>query len=120
MMIVKADRRTEAGVMPTRKDLETMGRYNQELIKAGALVDAAGLKPTSKGARVTCQNGKVLVTDGPFVETKELIAGYWIIDVASREEAIAWARKIPFEQIPGDGRVPEVEVRPFFEESDFQ
>jgi len=62
----------------------------------------------------------VLVTDGPFVETKELIAGYWIIDVASREEAIAWARKIPFEQIPGDGRVPEVEVRPFFEESDFQ
>ena len=120
MMIVKADRRTEAGVLPTPQDLAAMDVYNQELIKAGALVDAAGLKPTSAGARVTCQNGKVLVTDGPFIETKELIAGYWIIDVKSRDEALAWARKIPFALLPGDGRVPEVEIRPFYEEADFR
>ena len=120
MMIVKADKRTEAGILPTQHDLEKMDTFNQALIKAGALVDAAGLKPTSKGARVTYQNGKVLVTDGPFVETKELIAGFWIIDVASLDEAKAWARKIPFDKIPGDGRIPEVEIRPFYEESDFK
>ena len=120
MMIVKADKRTEAGVLPTPEDLETMGKYNDELIKAGILVDAAGLQATSKGARVRFEGGKVTVTDGPFVETKELIAGYWVINVKSREEAIAWAKRIPFDRIPGDGRVPEVEVRQFFEESDFQ
>ncbi len=120
MMIVKADQRTEAGVLPTAQDLETMGRYNEQLIKAGILVDAAGLQPTSKGARVRYENGKVTVTDGPFVETKELIAGYWVINVASRAEAIEWAKRIPFSHIPGEGRVPEVEIRQLFEESDFQ
>ena len=120
MMIVKADNRTEAGVMPAQKDIETMGRYNEQLIKAGILVDAAGLQPTSKGARVRYEHGRVAVTDGPFVETKELIAGYWVINVKSRDEAIEWARRIPFEHIPGDGRVPEVEVRQFFEPSDFE
>jgi hypothetical protein len=120
MMIVKADNRTEAGVLPTEKDLATMGRYNDELIKAGVLVDAAGLQATSKGARVNYKDGKVVVTDGPFAETKELIAGYWVINVKSKAEAIEWARRIPFEQIPGDGRVPEVEVRQLFEESDFR
>jgi len=120
MMIVKADKRTEAGVLPTKKDLTTMGKYNEELIKAGVLVDAAGLKDSSKGARVTFQNGKVMVTDGPFAELKEIIAGYWVINVKSKAEAIEWARKIPFEQIPGDGRVPEVEIRQFFEDSDLK
>lgn len=120
MMIVKADKRTEAGVLPTQEDIAVMGQYNERLIKAGILVDAAGLQASSKGARVAWQNGKVVVTDGPFVETKELIAGYWVINVKSKAEAIEWARQIPFEKIPGDGRVPEVEIRQFFEDADFQ
>jgi hypothetical protein len=119
MMIVKADKRTEAGEMPSEQDLTTMGKYNQELIDAGVLVDAAGLKPTSKGARVGLKNGTVVVTDGPFAETKELIAGYWIINVKSRAEAIEWAKKIPFHMLPNEGREPEVEVRQFFEIEDF-
>ena len=96
-----------------------MGKYNQQLIDAGAMVDGAGLQPTSKGARVGFKDGKVYVTDGPFAETKELIAGYWIINVKSKAEAIEWAKKIPFQQLPNDGRVPEVEVRQFFEIEDF-
>ena len=84
MVIVKADKRSEAGVLPTAKDLETMGAFNEQLIKAGVLVDAAGLQPTSKGARVTFRAGKVQVTDGPFAETKEIIAGYWVLDVKSK------------------------------------
>jgi hypothetical protein len=119
MMIVKADKRTEAGEMPSEQDLTTMGKYNQELIDAGVLVDGAGLQPTSKGARVGLKNGKVVVTDGPFAETKELIAGYWIINVKSRAEAIEWAKKIPFNQLPSAGREPEVEVRQHFEIEDF-
>src|SRR5213593_4192992 len=93
MMIVKADKTSEAGVPPTRKDLEVMGQYNEELVKAGVLLDAAGLQPSSKGARVTFQGGKAQVTDGPFAETKELIAGYWMIQVKSKEEAVAWAKR---------------------------
>jgi hypothetical protein len=119
MMLVKADKTTEAGVLPTKNDLEVMGKYNEELIKAGVLVDAAGLQPSSKGAKVSFQNGKVQVTDGPFAETKELIAGYWVIDVKSREQAIEWAKRIPFDRIPHEGRTAEVEVRQFFEISDF-
>jgi hypothetical protein len=120
MMIVKADKRTEAGVLPTQKDISAMDQYNQQLIKAGILVDAAGLRDSSQGARVTWQNGKVVVTDGPFAELKEIIAGYWVINVASKAEAIEWARQIPFKYIPSDGRVPEVEIRQFFEDSDFR
>ena len=119
MMIVKADNRTERGVMPTEQELATMGKYNQQLIDAGVLVDGAGLQPSSKGARVGFKNGQVVVTDGPFVETKELIAGYWIINVKSKAEAVDWAKKIPFNCIPGDGREPEVELRQFFEIEDF-
>ena len=119
MMIVKADKRSEAGVMPTEQELSTMGHYNQQLIDAGVLVDAAGLQPTSKGARVGLKNGKVVVTDGPFAETKELIAGYWIINVKSRTEALDWAKKIPFAMLPNEGRDAEVEVRQFFEIEDF-
>ncbi|PYR70708.1 MAG: dehydrogenase [Acidobacteria bacterium] len=119
MVIVKADKKTEAGVMPTEQELATMGKYNQQLIDAGVLVDAAGLQRSSKGARVGFKDGKVVVTDGPFAETKELIAGYWIINVKSRAEAIEWAKKIPFQTLPNDGREPEVEIRQFFEIEDF-
>jgi hypothetical protein len=119
MMIVKADKTTEAGVLPSREDLEVMGKYNEELVKAGALLDAAGLQPSSKGARVTFTNGKVQVTDGPFAETKELIAGYWVIQANSRQEAINWAKRVPFDRIPGTGRIPEIEVRQMFEVTDF-
>jgi hypothetical protein len=120
MMIVKADKQTEAGVLPTKQDMETMGKFNEEMIKAGVMVDGAGLQSSSKGARVAFKNGTIEVTDGPFVETKELIAGYWIINVKSLDEAIAWAKKVPFSKLPGDGRVPELELRQFFEEEDFK
>jgi hypothetical protein len=119
MMLLKADKTTEAGVLPTGKDLEVMGRYNEELVKAGVLLDAAGLQPSSKGARVTFQGGKAQVTDGPFAETKELLAGYWMIQVNSKEEAIDWARRVPFEQLPSNGRVAEIELRQVFEITDF-
>ena len=119
MVIVKADKRTEAGVLPTAQELETMGAYNERLIKAGVLRDGAGLQPSSKGARVAFRNGKAQVTDGPFTETKELIAGYWVIDVPSKAEAIEWASRVPFEALPNDGRVPELEIRQFYEISDF-
>ena len=119
MMLLKADKRTEQGVLPSRADIEAMGKYNEALIKSGVLVDAAGLQPSSKGARVTFQNGAPQVTDGPFAETKELIAGYWMIQVNSKQEAIDWALKVPFAQLPGEGRTPEIELRQLFEASDF-
>ena len=119
MMLLKADKRTEAGVLPTAADLEIMGKYNEELIKAGALVDGAGLQPSSKGAKVVFKNGQPNVIDGPFPETKEVIAGYWMIQVASKQEAIDWARRVPVKQIPGDGRDPEIELRQVYELSDF-
>ena len=119
MMLLKADKTTEAGVLPTREVLEAMGRYNEELIKAGALLDAAGLQPSSKGAKVTFRNGKAQVTDGPFPETKELIAGYWMIQVNSRDEAIEWARRVPVDHLPSNGRAPEIELRQMFEIADF-
>jgi hypothetical protein len=119
MMLLKADKVTEAGVLPSRTDLEVMGKYNEELIKAGVLLDGAGLQPTSKGAKVTFPNGKPQVTDGPFAETKELIAGYWMIRVSSKEEAIEWAKRVPFDRIPNNGRVAEIELRQMFELEDF-
>ena len=119
MMIVKADKRSEAGILPNEQDLATMGKYNEQLIKAGILVDAAGLQASSKGARVRFEGGKPQVIDGPFAETKELIAGYWLIDVKSKQEAIEWAKKVPFDRLPNDGRVPEIEIRQMFEVSDF-
>jgi hypothetical protein len=119
MMLLKADQRTEAGVLPSAQDLEVMGKYNAELVKAGVLLDGAGLQPSSRGAKITFDGGKVQVTDGPFAETKELIAGYWIIQVNSKEEAIEWARRVPVGALPGKGRVPEIELRQMFEISDF-
>ncbi len=119
MMLLKADKATEAGVLPTARDLEVMGKYNEELIKAGVLLDGAGLQPSSKGARVTFVDGRPHVTDGPFAETKELIAGYWMIEVNSKEEAIEWAKRAPFHLLPSDGRVAEIELRQMFELADF-
>jgi hypothetical protein len=120
MMLLKADKTTEAGTLPTRADLEAMGQYNAALVKAGVLLDGAGLQPSSKGAKITFQSGKAHVTDGPFAETKELIAGYWMIKVNSKEEAIEWAKKVPADHLPGNGRAPEIELRQMFEITDFQ
>jgi hypothetical protein len=116
MMIVKASKDSEAGVMPSEELLSAMGKYNEELMKAGVLLDLAGLKASSNGARVKFSGGKPTVIDGPFAETKELIAGYWIIQVKSREEAIEWARRAPAPHPGGEG---EIEIRPFFELEDF-
>ena len=112
MIIVKADKDSEAGVLPSEEILATMGKYNEELAKAGVLLAADGLQPSSKGARVTYSSGKRTVVDGPFAETKELIAGFWLIQVKSKEEAIEWAKRVPFEE-------GEVEIRQLFEADDF-
>jgi hypothetical protein len=119
MMLLKADKTTESGALPTQKDLEVMGKYNEALMKAGVLLDAAGLQPSSKGAKVTFQSGKTQVTDGPFAETKEILAGYWMIQVKSKEDAIEWARRVPWDHLPSNGRVPEIELRQMFEITDF-
>jgi len=117
MLIVKANKDSEAGVMPSEELISAMTKYNEELVKAGVLLDASGLQPSSKGARVKFSKGKVTVVDGPFAETKELIAGYWVIQVKSREEALEWARRIPAPH--GESEDSEVEVRQFFEMEDF-
>lgn len=116
MMIVKASKDSEAGKMPSEELIGAMGKYNEELMKAGVLVDLSGLQPSSKGFRVKYSGSKVTVTDGPFPETKELVAGYWIINVKSREEAVAWAKRAPS---PHPGQECEIEVRQFFEMEDF-
>jgi Uncharacterized protein conserved in bacteria len=112
MMIVKASHDSEAGVFPSRELVAAMGRYNEELIKAGALLAADGLQPSSKGARVTFSGSKPTVTDGPFPETEQLVAGFWLIQANSKDEVVQWACRVPFE----DG---EVEIRQLYEESDF-
>ena len=112
MMLVKASEESEAGVMPTKEMLAEMGKYNEELVKAGVLLAGEGLHPTSKGVRIHYSGKKRTVTDGPFAETKELVAGYWLIQVKSRDEAIEWAKRVPFQ----DG---EVEIRQVFEAEDF-
>ena len=117
MMIVKASKESEAGVMPEEKLLAEMTRYNEELAQAGVLVDLAGLQASSKGARVKFSGGKRTVIDGPFTEVKELIAGYWIIQVKSKQEAIDWARRAPAPM--GEGKDAEIEIRQVFELEDF-
>jgi hypothetical protein len=116
MMIVKASKESEAGIMPSEQLLSAMGKYNEELMKAGVLLDLAGLQSSSKGFRIKFSGGKRTVIDGPFAETKELIAGYWIIQVKSREEAMEWAKRIP---APHEGQEGEIEIRQFFELDDF-
>jgi len=117
MMIVKASKDSEAGVMPSQELLSAMSKYNEELMKAGVLLDGAGLQASSKGARVKFSGGKRTVVDGPFAESKELIAGYWIIQVKSREEAIEWAKRAPAPH--GPNQESEIELRQFFEMEDF-
>jgi hypothetical protein len=113
MVIVKASKESEAGVLPSTEILATMGKFNEELVKAGVMLAAEGLHPSSKGARVRFSGGKKTVIDGPFAETKELIAGFWLWQVKSKEEAVEWLKRAPF-----DGGT-EVELRQVFEADDF-
>jgi hypothetical protein len=117
MIIVKATAESEAGTRPEEPRFAEMATYHEELVKAGALVDASGLQPSAKGWRIKYAGDKRTVVDGPFVETKELIAGYTIIQVKSREEALAWAKRFP--NPAGRGKPAEIEVRQLFEWEDF-
>jgi hypothetical protein len=113
MVIVKATEASERGEMPSTELLEAMGAYNEELVKAGIMLDGDGLRPSSFGARLRFDaDGNVTVIDGPFTETKELVSGYWVWEVSSREEAVEWAKKAPF-------RGGELEIRPFSTAEDF-
>lgn len=112
MVLVKANKDSEAGVLPDEKILTEMGKFNEELVKAGVMQAGEGLHPSSKGKRVKFSAGKRTVIDGPFAETKELIAGFWLWKVKSLEEAIKWLKRAPFEET-------EIEIRPLFEAEDF-
>src|ERR1700756_124831 len=116
MVMVKATKDSEAGKMPSRELLEAMGKYNEELAKAGILLAGDGLQPSSKGARVRFSGSKRTVVDGPFPETKELVAGFWMWKVKSKEEAIEWAKRCPH---PMPGEDAEIEIRQVFEAEDF-
>ena len=113
MMIVKASKESEAGVMPTNEIISEMTKFNEQMVNAGVMLDGAGLQPTSKAIRIQFDGKKRTVVDGPFAETKELIAGYWIIKVKSHEEAIEWAKRSPFQE-------GHLELRPYFEMEDFE
>ena len=113
MMQVRADKKTESGVLPSKELVAAMGKFNEAMAKAGVMLAGDGLQPSSKGARITFSGAKRTVTEGPFPEAKELIAGFWMIRVKSKQEAIEWAKRVPF----ADGEV--VEVRQVFEASDF-
>jgi hypothetical protein len=115
MIVVKADKNSEAGILPDQKLLTEMGKYNEELAKAGVLLAGEGLHPSSKGARVKFSGSTRTVIDGPFAETKELIAGFWLWQVKSKEEAIAWVKRCP---LPHDSET-EIEIRQVFEAEDF-
>jgi len=121
LMMIKASKQSEAGAMPSEAAIARMMKYNEELSKAGVLLDIAGLHPSSKGARVQFRGTTVTVVDGPFTESKELIAGYWLIQVKSRQEAIEWARRVPFDGDSGAmaGEDGEVELRQLFDLTDF-
>src|SRR3989440_2120543 len=115
MVLVKADKNTEAGVLPDEKLLTAMGKFNEELVKAGVMLAGEGLQPSSTGARVKFTGSKRTVIDGPFAETKELIAGYWLWQVKSKEEAIEWVKRCP-NPMPGES---EIEIRQVFQAEDF-
>jgi hypothetical protein len=115
MAIVKANKDSESGVMPSKELLSAMGKFNEEMVKAGVLLAAEGLKPSSKGARVKFSGNKRTVVDGPFTESKELVAGFWLLQVKSKEEAIEWIKRSP---APFEGE-SEIEIRQVFEASDF-
>lgn len=115
MVMVKADKNSEAGVMPSEQLLAEMGKYNEELVRAGILLAGEGLHPSSKGARVRFSGSKRTVIDGPFPETKDLVAGFWLLQVKSKEEAIEWVKRCP-NPMPGES---EIEIRQVFEAEDF-
>ena len=115
MILLKADKTTESGALPDEKILTEMGKYNEELVKAGVLLAGEGLQPSSKGARVRFSGTKRTVIDGPFAETKELLAGFWMFEVKSKEEAIEWVKRCP-NPLKGDA---EIEIRQVFEAADF-
>jgi len=112
MMIVKASKESEAGILPTETELAEMGKFNEQMVKAGVMLAGEGLQASSKGARVHYDGAKRTVTDGPFTETKELVAGFWLLQVKSRAEAIEWAKRVPFKE-------GHVELRQVFELEDF-
>ena len=116
MLLIKADEKSEAGILPSRELVAAMGEFNEQMVEAGVLLAAEGLQSSSKGARVTFSRGRPIVTDGPFAETKELIAGFWIIEVDSLQEAIDWALRVPSPDGEMEG---EIEIRPVFEVTDF-
>jgi hypothetical protein len=116
MVIVKATKTSEAGEMPSEKLLADMGKYNEELVKAGVMLAGEGLHPSSKGKRIVFSGGKKTVSDGPFTETKELVAGFWLWQVKSIDEAVQWARRCP-DPMPGEEGT--LEIRPVFEAEDF-
>lgn len=113
IVLVKANKDSEAGVLPTKEDLTEMGKFNEQLVKAGVMLAGEGLQPSSKGARVKFQGGKKTVTDGPFAESKELVAGFWLWQCKNLDEAIEWLKRAPF------SRGEEVEIRQIFEAEDF-
>ena len=113
MVIVPANKDSEAGVLPDHDILEKMTRFNEEMVKAGVMLAGEGLQASSKGARIRFDNGKTTVTDGPFTESKELIAGFWLIQVKSKDDAIAWMKRAPF------GGGTQIEIRQVFETEDF-
>ena len=115
MVIVKADERSEAGKLPSEKELTAMGKFNEELVKAGVMLAGEGLRASSKGARVRFAGGTKTVTDGPFAETKELVAGFWILQTKTMEECIEWIKRAPFPTDSGS----ELEIRQLFEADDF-
>ena len=116
MVLIKADDSSEAGILPDERLLTDMGEYNEELVKAGVMLAGEGLHPSSKGKRVRFSGDRRTVIDGPFAETKELIAGFWLWEVGSMEEAVEWVGRMPN---PMPGTEPEVEIRPVFEPDDF-
>lgn len=117
MVLVKANKDSEAGVMPSEKMLTEMGNFNEELVKAGIMLAGEGLHPSSKGVRIRFSRGKQTVIDGPFAETKELVGGFWLWRVKDMQEAIDWLKRAPFDSSSGDDN--EVEIRPVFEAEDF-
>jgi len=116
MVLVRATKNSEAGIMPSTEMLSAMGKYNEELVKAGVLLDGGGLKPSSQGARVKFGTGKPTVVDGPFAEAKELVAGYWLFQCKDLAECVEWVKRCP-NPMPSEEGV--IEIRPFFEEADF-
>ena len=116
MVLVKASKDSEAGVMPTEQELAEMGKFNEELVKAGVMLAGEGLQPSSKGARVRFSGTKRTVIDGPFAETKELVAGFWILQCKSKEECVEWIKRCPN---PMPGQESEIEIRQVFEAEDF-